>query len=191
MSIVFQTSIWVIIMRKFIYFSLWEIEKLERQLEQMEKKGYRITDIKYSYWFELKKSQAKEMNYFLSYKSFRGPSMINCDYALESEHSAHKINGKLSYYTMYRVKGDKNKLSLLYDVRMDYIKRILLEKMITSLCLLLIFLFLLFNTMATPTELISQLILLSFVVVCTIFAAYYFYGYCKQRNKCKERESND
>ena len=113
---------------------------------------------------------------------------MNCDYDLESEHNAHKIDGKLCYYSMYRVKEDKNKLSLLYDVRMDYIKRILLEKMITALCLLLFFLFLLSATLVTSTELISQLIMLSFVVICIFFVAYYFYGYYKQRKKCKERE---
>ena len=58
-------------MRKFIYFSLWEIEHLEKQLEHMEKDGYRLTNVSCSFWFEFKKSQAKEMNYFLSYKSFR------------------------------------------------------------------------------------------------------------------------
>lgn len=177
-------------MRKFIYFSLFEIEHLEHELEQMEKDGYRLTNVNYSYWFEFKKSQTKEMNYFISYKSFRGPSMVNCDYALESEHNAHKIDGKLCYYTVYRVKEDKNKLSLLYDVRMDYIRRILLEKTVTAFCLLIVFLFLLYNTIITSTELIQLLILLSFVVVFTAFAVYYFYGYYKQRKKCKERETD-
>lgn len=175
-------------MRKFIYFSLFKIEHLEHQLEQMEKEGYRLTNVNYSYWFEFKKSQTKEMNYFVSYKSFRGPSMVNCDYALESEHNAHKIDGKLCYYTVYRVKGDKNKLSLLYDVRMDYIKRILLEKMITALCLVLIFLFFLFATIVTSNELIPRLFLLSFVLTSVFFAIYYFYAYYQQRKKCKERE---
>lgn len=178
------------IMRKFIYFSLWEIEHIEHILEQMEKEGYRLINVRYSYLFEFKNSKTKEMNYFFSYKSFRGPSMVNCDYALESEHNAHKIDSKLSYYTMYRVKEDKNKLSLLYDVRMDYIKGILLSRMITSLSLLFVFLFFLSATIVTSTELIARVILLFFVLMFTFFVIYYFYGYYKQQKKCKKRQES-
>ena len=51
------------IMRKFIYFSLWEIEHIEHILEQMEKEGYRLINVRYSYLFEFKNSKTKEMNY--------------------------------------------------------------------------------------------------------------------------------
>lgn len=178
-------------MKKVIFFPLWRIEKLESYLENMEQQGYRLDNIKYSYCFFFKQSIPIQMQYFLSYKSFRGQSMGCCDYALTSRYGANNIKSKLSFYTMYRTKEQKDRLSLLYEVRLDYIRVKLLEYALTSMFCALIFI----------VTLTAQLIQSSYnglwflcivVAICVCMTVYYFYGYCKQRKKCKNySQSND
>lgn len=177
-------------MKQFIFFPLWEMESLEKVLEEMEKSGNRLTNVNCSYWFTFKKSNPGEMRYFLSYKSFRGQGMGWCGYALESEHRANIIDGKGCYYSLYRTNEEKENLSALYEVRMDYIKRILLEKALTALVISVIFLLIFLGAVNTNAGIKSVFLILIFVLVSVCFAIYYLYGYFKQRNKCRMYEQN-
>ena len=47
-------------MKKFVFFPLWRIEDVEKYLESMEQKGYRLEKIKHSYWFYFKESTSKK-----------------------------------------------------------------------------------------------------------------------------------
>ena len=87
-------------MRKFLFFHLWKLEKLEEYLEIMEKNGYRLDSVKHSYWFCFKESNSKEMHYFLSYKSFVKPSMGMVDYALLSRHNANIVKTKMCFFEL-------------------------------------------------------------------------------------------
>ena len=165
--------------KKHIFFSLWEVEVLEKKLNEMEQNGYRVVYVKFPYCFFFQRSTPKEMNYFLSYKSFRGPSMGACDYALQSRHNATNIKSKMCFFDLYRTKEQKENLSLLYEVRMDYIKRILLEKSITSFVLTIIF---------ASLFLLSQMevwFAVALTIVFALFTVYYTFGYIKQKIKCK------
>ena len=175
-------------MKVFKYFPLWKIDDIERFLESMEQKGYRLEKIKYSYFFHFKKSSPKQMNYFISCKSFRGQSMGHCDYALLSKHRAHPIESAMCFYTMYRTKECKENLSLLYEVRMDYIRANLFERFLTALFLTILF------SISPVASIIFQSncqgiwLFGAMIGICVCFAIYYFYGYLKQRKKCKNYE---
>lgn len=82
-------------MKKYIFFTLWNIEKLERMLHEYEQNGLRLESVSFNYQFRFEKSAEKEMQYFLSYKSFRGASMGNCDNALLSKHKANPVKSKM------------------------------------------------------------------------------------------------
>lgn len=172
-------------------FSLWKIEDVERYLENMEQKGYRLEKIKFSHCFYFKESAPKQMCYFLSYKSFRGKSMGHCDYALVSEHNANPIETIMCFYTIYRTKELKENLSLLYEARLDYIKTKLLEKALTALFLTVLFLALIFACKITQSAYKDLYILSAIMGVCVCFTVYYFYGYFKQKNKCKNYERDN
>ena len=175
-------------MKVFKYFPLWKIDDIERFLESMEQKGYRLEKIKHSYFFYFKKSSPKQMNYFISCKSFRGQSMGHCDYALLSKHRAHPIESAMCFYTMYRTKECKENLSLLYEVRLEYIKASLFENFLTALFLAIFFSIPLFASLIFQSN--NQRIWFFGVIIgiCVCFAIYYFYGYLKQRKKCKNYE---
>lgn len=176
-------------MKKYIYFPLWDIEKLENTLEEMEKSGYRLTGVSYSHWFTFKQSTPKQMCYFLSHYSRGGRSMLQCEYILQSEHDAKPIESKGSCYSFYRTKEKKDSLSLLYEVRMDYIRSKLLEYALTWLALTIIFavLFFLSVTLSTLNK-PDLMVITAIMAVCICPTVYYFYGYCKQRSKCRKYE---
>lgn len=173
-------------MRKFIFFPLWRIEELEQELEKMEMNGYRLTDVKYSYWFTFKESRSKEMCYFLSYKSFRGSSLGSVEYSLESKHKALLIDAEFCYFSLYRANETKENMSFLYDMRMDYIKSILLEKALTALFISFIFILILFAEIRTLNRIQYIPILVFFIGISVFLMVYYFYGYSKQKSKCKK-----
>ncbi len=176
-------------MKKIIFFHLWEIESLEKHLENMEQDGFRLENIKYSYCFYFKESKPKQMQYFLSYNS-KVPSMGSCDYALESKHNANQIKSKLCSFTIYRTKEPKENLSFLYEVRLDYIKAKLFEKALTSLFVTILFLAISFATKITQSTSNGFWIINTVIAICGYLTVYYFYGYFKQRSKCKKYEDN-
>ncbi|MBE6813733.1 MAG: DUF2812 domain-containing protein [Ruminococcaceae bacterium] len=173
-------------MNKIIFFNLWEIEKLEQFLEDMECNGFRLDNIKYSYCFCFKKSEPRLMHYFLSYKSFRGQSMDYCDYALESKYSSNQIKSKMCFFSMYRTKVQKEELTLLYEVRMDYMKSKLLENALTVLFLAALLLIPLIAATHFGTLSCNGILIIGvFVAICVVLTVYYFYGYYKQKNKSR------
>lgn len=180
----------VSIMKKFMFFPLWKIETIEEYIESMEQKGYRLEKIKHSYWFYFKESKPKQMSYFLSCKSFRKSSMECCDYALLSNHGANPIESTWCFYETYRTKEDKEQLSLLYGVRADYIKAKLLECALTSSIVTAIFLACFFAAIIAKPSHQEIYIFLAIISACACFAVYYFYGYLKQKKKCREYEEH-
>ena len=125
--------------KKCMFFPLWEIQKLEDWLEKMEREGYILDNIKYSYFFSFRKTVPKKTHFFLTYKSFRGRDMGAWEYALESTHKANPIKTKMCFYSMYRTKESKGELSLLFEARLDYFKRLLLGKAFTALFVTIMF----------------------------------------------------
>lgn len=178
-------------MKKFVFFPLWKIENVEKYIETMEQKGYRLEKIKHSYYFYFKESIPKQMAYFISYKSFRGKSMGYCDYALLSEHNANSIESKMCYYTMYRTKEHKENLSLLYEVRLDYIKMKLFENFLTSLFLTILFLVIGLLAIITQSSYKEICFFSPIIGICFGLTIYYFYGYLKQKRKCKNYENDN
>ena len=171
-------------MKKLILFSLWKIESIEKYLETMEKQGYRLEKTRHSYLFYFKKSSPRQMSYFISYKSFKGKSMGQCDYYLLSNHKAHPIASEMCYYTMYRTKESKENLSLLYEFRLDFIKKKLLENVLASLFLTILFLAIFLFALINQSVHNAIYVFSPILAVCLILSIYYFYGYFKQRRKC-------
>ena len=178
-------------MKKIVFFPLWRIDDLEKYLESMEQKGYRLERIKHSYCFYFKESRPKHLYYFLSYKSFRGSSMGFCDYALLSNHKAIPIESKMCFYSMYRLKECKENLSLFYEMRLDYIKMKLLEKALTALFLTILFLTIVFAAVITQSSFNEIFLFSPLIGMCVCMTIYYFYGYFNQKNKCKKYEHDN
>ncbi len=177
-------------MKKYMFFPLWKIEKLEDWLEEMEKKGYFLDNIKYSYFFSFRESVPREGHYFLTYKSFRGAGMGSWEYALESTHKANPVKTKMCFYSMYRTKESKEKLSLLFETRLDYFKRLLLGKAFTALFVTVMFASA-FCAAFITSPLNKGIYLVGLIVILSaVLTTIYFFGYCKQRKKCEIYEKS-
>lgn len=172
-------------MKKYKYFTLWEIEALEKFLKEMEQDGYRLDKVKCSYCFYFKKTTPKEVNYFLSYKPVRGNRLGMCECDLGADYNANIVESKMSFYKMYRTKVSKEKLLFFYEVRMDCIRVTLLERALTSLFLALLFLIIFFAEIFTTPSVQSCCVIGMFVTIFICVTSYYFLGYFKQKNKCK------
>ncbi len=46
-------------MKKFMFFPIWKFDELEYKLKEMEKQGYRLDYIKYSYFFFFKNQKKR------------------------------------------------------------------------------------------------------------------------------------
>jgi len=178
-------------MKKFVFFPLWKIEKVERYLESMEQNGYRLEKVRYSHYFYFKKSEPKQMSYFISYNSFRGKSMGSCDYFLLSNHGALPIQTHMCYYTLYSTKKRKEDLLLLRGARMDYIKSKLLEKALTALFVAMLILAPCLAAIITQTSYKEICLFSPLLGFCVYLAVYYLYGYFKQKSKCKKFERDN
>ena len=173
-------------MRKFIPFTLWQIEKIEKYLEEMEQGGYRLEKIKYSHFFYFKKSEPKQMRYFLSLKSFKGISMGSYDYALLSTHNANPIESRMCSYTMYRTRDSEEDLWLLYAARLEHIRIKLLGSVLAMLLLTVLFLAVTIAAMITQSSYTMLSVSIPIIAACTLLASYYSCGYFKQKRKCKD-----
>ena len=175
-------------MKKFIPFPLWKIEKIEKYLEEMEQDGYRLEKIKYSHFFYFKKSESKQMRYFISLKSFRGISMGSYDYSLLSTHNANPVESKMCSYTMYRTRDSEEDLWLLYAARLEHIRIKLLGSALAMLLLTAILLAVAFSAIITQSSYTVLLALSPIILACAFLAGYYSCGYLKQKRKCKDYE---
>lgn len=180
-------------MKKFIFFTLWNVEKLERYLEEQAKNGYILKEIKHNYWFYFKKSPKINLNYFFSAPTRGKPNIDYCDVCLLANHHAKYVKTNTCHYFMFTTKDSKDNLSLLYEVRMDFIKRLLL---LNTLSFFLITVMLggaafshFFQSSLEHTAVGDAFVLFVFIASFCVFV-YYFYGYLRQKKKCKDYECN-
>ena len=167
-------------MKRIILFPIWNVDELEKKLCEFEKKGYRVTNIKYSYIFLFNEVKANESDYFISYAAYRDESMIACERYV----NGNKVQTNLSYYSLYRIDGNKDIIQFIRGARMDYIKAVIRTKLLfffVFFLLLLIFLILNIDKM-TCNQLIFDSV---FLLIFLLFTAYYLFGYIKQIKKCK------
>ncbi|HAY73090.1 MAG TPA: hypothetical protein DCY31_04420 [Ruminococcaceae bacterium] len=176
-------------MKKFIFFPLWRLDELENKLSEMERSGYRLVKVSFLFWFTFVESKSKDMRYYMPITVWRDRSMYECDHAI-SRNGGHAIECRYCYFSIYRTSAPKEKISLLYGARMDYVKSVLLHKILLFLAGALLFLFVIIaeHGRIPRYDFIKSI---SAVIIFSLFAGYNLYGYFKQRNKCKKFEKEE
>lgn len=121
-------------MNKIIYYPLWEIEKLEKRLRQMELCGWRLNCVKYNVFFEFEKSKSRDAEYIVTYNITRDwhPDMYEYEHQLLSKYSANRISSKFTTRNFFRITGTNRNFDELVWFRKQYIKRALFQKMIIA-----------------------------------------------------------
>lgn len=173
-------------MRKFIFFPLWRLDELEDKLNEMERNGYRLVKVEFPFLFTFVESKPKDMRYYMPITVWRNSSMYNCAYAI-TLHGGHEINCRFCYFSIYRTSTPKDEIAMLYGVRMDYIKSVLLQKILLFLAFALMFLFVIIAGIGKiPKYELTESIIA--IVFFSLLVCYNLYGYFKQRAKCKKFE---
>lgn len=179
-------------MKKFIFFPLWKIDEIENFLKEMEKQGYRLDYIKYSYWFYFKETTLKDVNYFISYNISKQLNCSFCDSNILSNHYGHKVNSAHCFYNLYRTTESKEKLDFLYEIQREITLHSILKLFCTAFFMFLILFTLTFlGIKNTSSDIVSLIFMLFCNFLCLFFSIYYLYGYIKQKQKVKKWEKDN
>ena len=79
-------------MKKRIFYPIWKLEEVERQLSDMERQGWRLHKLLGLYGFEFVSAQPKEVQYFITYSICRGPRMWDLEHDIKSKFNANPIS---------------------------------------------------------------------------------------------------
>lgn len=180
-------------MKKFFFFPLWKIEKLEEKLSKLEHMGWRLDKLSPFNCFYFVESSAKNTSYFFTYKLIKENGMADIEHCLKSKYSANPVYGTpaasiLHSMCIYRIVDcpDLEKLRLYRNIYLQHLVRqkILLGLFLPILCSLLLAFQLI--SAGIPTEAIPQWIFLGFIaLLALVYCGYQFYGLCCLKQQYK------
>lgn len=178
-------------MKKIIWFPIWKIDELEKRLSEYEENGYRVSEVKYSYFYSFKEVVPQKIDYYVSYTALikmntRDTSMLECDRYVKGG----KIPTKHCTYSLRRTREDEKKMDFIRGARMDYIKSVLMQKMLLWFAFFIMFFLFMFLDMNKMTD--SRF---AFYILCLSITLFYFcfylLGFIKQIKKCGEFEKSN
>ena len=172
-------------MKKIIYFPLWNIETIEKQLHDYELNGWRLNNVQYSYIFDFVKSKPKSTNYIITYSMAKDytTGMYEYDRMLLNDYHANKIPNRFTCYNFYRITEQNRDLSDLKKYRRKYFKHTLFQYLLISLFFLIVGLFMLIVAKKQQITNLQFVLIVIYTIVSALFFVYRIYGYIKQTLK--------
>ena len=82
-------------MKKFFFFPLWNVEKIENELTQLEQNGWRLDRISFFHCFHFVEASPKKTSYFFTYKLIKENGMADVEHYLKSKLGANPVKGEL------------------------------------------------------------------------------------------------
>ncbi len=125
-------------MRKFFFYPMWNMEKAEAYLSEMEAKGFRLERVKLLYFFQFRKAAPKEAQYVLSYRFVKAYDILEYEYELRRDHSAQIVQQEKPWGTVgiHRIVGSAADLRHFRACRRQYMRRVLLQRLLFWLFLM-------------------------------------------------------
>lgn len=159
----------------FRFIPVWEIEKAERWLSDMEANGFRLEKVSFfRLIYHFKPSYPHQSTYFFTYSSSKGKDMSMIAIGLEQQYSARKVQNRLSTLSLYRIMRECD-LTFEKETRLIYFRMLALESFLLS-CMTLFVPFLFFLGGRYGWALFVALLTLPIV-------GYNLYGLCRQTAK--------
>lgn len=174
-------------MKKYIHFSLWNIEEIEMVLRDMELQGYRLVGVKSSHWFYFKKSAPKDAKYIITYNLARDnrKGMHEWQGKLLSEYNAQEIPCMNCDYHLYRI----TKAAELMDFeneRCEYIKHAIFQHLLMISLFIIAASFGFVATLLGSKGIYSMLFFGILLFVTLSVFLYVLFGYRKQCRKVRK-----
>ena len=173
-------------MNKIMYYPLWENEKLENRLREMELRGWRLNCVKYNVLFEFEKSKSRDIEYIVTYNITRDwhSDMYEYEHQLLSKHSANRISTKFTTRNFFRITGTNRNFDELVRFRKQYIKRALFQKMIIVGCFLVSALIILLASVLQEHPALMVIIAGIYATLTLIAFAFRLCGYIIHTRRC-------
>ena len=125
-------------MKKFFFFPLWKVEKIEKALSNMEQNGWRLDRISFFNCFHFVESPPKKTSYFFTYKLIKENGMADIEHFLKSKLGANPVNGAptaiLHSVYVYRIASDAD-LEKLWFYRNIYLQHLVGQQILLGLFL--------------------------------------------------------
>ncbi len=118
---------------KLIIFPIWNCGRTEKFLCDMERKGYRLDHIIFRFLFVFRNCMPKSVQYFFSYSYLKEYEMGDCDAFLKRYLNADVISVRFTpYLRVFRIPDAECDLSDCKAFRVQYLRRMLLQKILLS-----------------------------------------------------------
>ncbi len=127
-------------MRQLFIYPQWNYKKAEEYLESMEKQGWILRKISYSYffYFERKKSPPRSVKYLYTYTATHDVGMSPLEDHFKNIYYANSVScGKYTSEKFYRVVDIQEDIKPMREVQNTYLKRIYFVRLLCSLFFLL------------------------------------------------------
>lgn len=173
-------------MRIFKYYPLWKINELEDFLSKLEIDGWRLSCIKFSYFFYFDKCKSKDTEYIITYNMAkdRTPCMYQYEQQLLSDYCANRIATKATGYSVFRITGSKRDFYDLKNYRNKYLKHVLFQYILISMFFLITGLILMIASIyQNSSEYVIITTFIYLLLTLTVFI-YRIIGYVKQIRVC-------
>lgn len=162
-------------MKKVFFYSLWNCERLERYLSDMELKGFRLDFVRFDYIFNFRQAPPSKAQYIYSRWFIREIELYEPEAELRRNLRAALIpcrNSGLMH--IHRTPDAEADLSAFRSVRTKYFKRGLLKRSI-----FFSFLLALFSVAALGSSVFERYLFIGSALICLIALLYNLTGFIR------------
>ena len=127
-------------MWKFHFYTLWNLERVERYLEQMAAKGFLVSKIRCFYWFQFQAVKPLNVKFFFPYTAAKDLGMIGFETQFQKTPNWRRLDGgNLLYTALYQLKEAYPVLEEAAAYRNEYLQKVFRERLRADLlCVLLL-----------------------------------------------------
>lgn len=128
-------------MNKFFFYSLWNCEKVEKFLNQMEQEGFRLEIVFANYFFQFKKSSPKTVEYVYSYAFLKNAELYHDESEIRRVYNADIIPTRLFSNTRIHRITKLNDIKLYEDLKtFNFVRDVYFRKGLIQRAVLLVML---------------------------------------------------
>ncbi len=179
-------------MKKFFFFPLWKVEKIEAELSELEQQGWRLDKFSPFHCFHFVKSSIKSTSFFFTYKLIKENGMADMEHFLKSKLNASPVHGTTAslFHSVYvyripsRPSLEKGRFYRNIYLQHMVRQKILLGFILPILCALCFTCQLVFSGM--PAEAVAAWIFIGLLNLLPLaYCGYQFYGLRKLKKQYK------
>lgn len=116
-------------MWKFKFYSIWNLESVERYLGNLAIEGWIIKKIRFFYWFSFSQEKPCKASFFFPYTAPKDSGMLNYEILIEKTPNANRVDGGNWLYTcLYQIPKAPLFLTEAAEYRKQYIRKVLRER---------------------------------------------------------------